>query len=580
MAALGRCCSHSNQCKKPAALSYLKPSSHHRYTDDSVPIRMASTLVADQSRSFDVLIIGAGIAGLACAAKLQKGASTARFAVLEARDRIGGRIAVTLKGSNRLDTGANWIHGIGEEGNWNPILEYVAPSRYRELKSAVNFRMREPILRPDGSARSSGHVLADGQASSGDLVIPPEISAEISPLLFQLMGSLHEQAAAMSHEEARDTTVLQGVLQDPAFREAFEKIPEQYRASVAGVPQVLEGMEAAPLSKASAETLEGSPGMSLLEYVTDGFDGDQVFLRDGYTSVIDKLAKDVVENGHVRLNTEVLRIHWDQDPIKVETNGDTYTARNVVCALPLGVLKHHVQPNTSSKQPFFSPELPQDKVEAISSLGYGTLDKIFMVYDTPWWTREPYRSILARGYTQWEADSENTETQEPDAFRGFTTELPGLLVDSDTTQPGPSGLFIINLHALTGFPVLSAFVSCANARRIEALSDDDGAAIVHRALADWLGGVEPPRPDAVHVTRWANDPFARGSYSHMITGRSERRHRADFETPLVSASGASLRFAGEHTSLENFATAHGALLSGQREADALLAAAGAATDTE
>lgn len=74
----------------------------------------------------------------------------------------------------------------------------------------------------------------------------------------------------------------------------------------------------------------------------------------------------------------------------------------------------------------------------------------------------------------------------------------------------------------------------------------------------------------MHVTRWAQDEFSRGSYSHMITGLSETRHRENFQIPVVSDSGSRMRFVGEHTSRNHFATVHGALLSGWREADDIL----------
>jgi monoamine oxidase len=58
----------------------------------------------------------------------------------------------------------------------------------------------------------------------------------------------------------------------------------------------------------------------------------------------------------------------------------------------------------------------------------------------------------------------------------------------------------------------------------------------------------------------------------MITGVSERKHREEFATPLKNERGAEVRFAGEHTSEDHFATAHGALMSGWREANVIAAA--------
>ena len=221
------------------------------------------------------------------------------------------------------------------------------------------------------------------------------------------------------------------------------------------------------------------------------------------------------------------------------------------------------------------PPLPQDKTEAITCLGFGTLDKIFLVYSKPWWTDEPYVTIIKKGISSHFMSEEPEEPPssppvEPDSFWGFTSELAGLSISPSEVHTGPRNLSLMNLHALTGYPVLSAFVSCANAIHIESLSHDAAGMLVHRALTDWLG-TEPPMPQYMRRTRWAQDEFSRGSYTHMITGLSKTKHREAFQKPLYrEPGGAELRFAGEHTSLNHFATVHGALISGWREADAIL----------
>ena len=71
----------------------------------------------DSNNSADVVIIGAGIAGLQCANHVKKSTSH-KILVLEARDRIGGRI-YTTKGygpkTNVIEHGAQFIHGCIDE---------------------------------------------------------------------------------------------------------------------------------------------------------------------------------------------------------------------------------------------------------------------------------------------------------------------------------------------------------------------------------------------------------------------------------------------------------------------------------
>jgi N1-acetylpolyamine oxidase len=563
-------------------------------------LRMASN-ISRTSSHHEVIVIGSGIAGLACANRLFRHQDSSqshpyttkdRLLVLEARDRIGGRInAVHMDGGIRLDTGANWIHGTGTDDEPNPLMRILPHKRYRQLQGTVLFQAqsgrphRKPS-EPDTKAGEDDWVEVDLAAETGVLesgeqnahVLPPVISGPILGAMWGMVGSLHEAAGAVSPSEGKETSMLQAIVHSDILREAYRNTPEQYHSTLAGLPQFVENMEAAPLVAQSAEHSEGQTGMGLLEFATEDFDGDQVFLQDGYTAIIENLAQDLFVAGLVRLGVEVKQIRWNENPITIETNVGTYTANQVVCSIPLGVLQHAQKQSLSGARPLFAPQLPSDKENAIANLGFGTLDKIFLVFDRPWWKEEPYRSTYRDGVVKRPLGSEGDEEgvsafnkdAPPDSFMGFTTELPGLAINRDgTTSSGPRTLNTINLHHLTGFPVLSTFVSCANASYIESLTDAQAAGIVHRALSEWFG-IEVPQPKAVHVTRWAGDPYSRGSYSHLITGRSEPKDREVFQQPIRNGNAGVLSFAGEHTSRNHFATAHGALLSGWREADALL----------
>lgn len=538
-------------------------------------------------KHFDTIIIGAGISGLACASKLHQhnlsnpDLPQRRICILEARDRIGGRIHSVYKNGCRLDAGANWIHGIGTKEKPNPLMEILPHKRYRALSGTVAFR---PTKAPEsldvslslrekdgwqhvaGNATSAQHSIEE----SGDLVIPSEHAGTIMGTVWETIESLHETAHTVPAAEANRTSMLSALLESDTFSNKFKELPSEYHAALSGMPQFLEPMEAAPLVAQSAEHPQDSPGFSLAEFAIDDFDGDQVFLQDGYIAIIEEIARPLIEAGIVHTTVEVNQIDWSKDPILLKTSTGTYAADNVVCTLPLGVLKKKSQ---DSEPAFFKPALPTEKAQAISSLGFGTLDKIFLVYGKPWWTEKPFSSILQKGFSRRRPFSEASTlvspepSSEPDSLAGFTHSLPGFSISPSGKEisTGPRLLSIINLNTLCGFPVLSAFISCANAAQIETLSDANAGTLIHTSLNTWFGR-ETPRPEAVHVTRWAQDPFSMGSYSHMVTGVSKVEHRGEFQVPV----GGRLRFAGEHTSRNHFATAHGALLSGYREAEALL----------
>jgi len=554
------------------ALKYCHPSSSRQLVH-----RRALKTPADMANHYNTIIIGAGISGLACAAKLydheifQK---HKRLLVLEARDRIGGRIESIHLGGNRLDTGANWIHGIGTEDEPNPLIGILPDKPYQELSRSISFSPSpvENGVGQDWVVVDANKSLSSPKEKKKDLVIPSNISSELFGFMWALIGSLHEFAAKISSEDGKHVSILEVIQNNQEFKSAFNEIPKEYHQILRALPQFVEGMEAGPLNASSAEHSADHPGMGILEYDIDEFDGEQVFLKDGYTPVVEEVAKKLLQKGQIKFGVEVKTINWDRQPLTIATSEGQYTSDRVICTIPLGVLQHHQRPSVPR---LFYPDLPPQKKEAIQSLGFGTLDKIFLVYTAPWWKTEPYQSILKKGITKirfpgGDDPEEAQKSTEPDTFWGFTDELPGIEVDVDgSAHPGIRGLFVVNLHSLSGFPVLSAFASCSNAVHIEGLSDSAASMIVHRALTKWLGQ-EPPLPDNVYVTRWASDRYSTGSYSHMIKGVSEKKHREEFQEPLRNEFGMEIRFAGEHTSRNHFATVHGALLSGWREADAVL----------
>ncbi|MGZ7246596.1 FAD-dependent oxidoreductase, partial [Streptococcus pyogenes] len=61
---------------------------------------------------FDTVVVGAGVAGVTAARLLTKAGR--RVVVLEARDRVGGRVWTDRSDGYVTDRGASWIHGIDD----------------------------------------------------------------------------------------------------------------------------------------------------------------------------------------------------------------------------------------------------------------------------------------------------------------------------------------------------------------------------------------------------------------------------------------------------------------------------------
>lgn len=221
-------------------------------------------------------------------------------------------------------------------------------------------------------------------------------------------------------------------------------------------------------------------------------------------------------------------VHSFQDCQKIGFSCDA-----VLCTVPLGILKKSIRSQEQNDPPgflkgtiHFYPPLPEDKIVAISSMGYGVLNKVILTYKTRFW--EVKRALF--GYI-------NEEIQRRGEFFLYWS-----LYDHPT------------LVVLLAGEAAIALEGCANEAVVEACQNK---------LKLIFGDIESP-VDSV-VTRWRRDVWSEGSYSSVAPGGSG----ADYDTlsmPLPDTEKPTVFFAGEHTIRNYPATVHGALLSGLREA--------------
>jgi monoamine oxidase len=248
--------------------------------------------------------------------------------------------------------------------------------------------------------------------------------------------------------------------------------------------------------------------LSLKYYLGEGeFGGGDFILPGGYQQLTQHLARGLT----VKLSTEVSKITHSDSGVRIDTTNGGFDADRVIVTIPLGVLK--------AGTIAFDPPLPDEKQAAIERLGFGLLDKVVLKFDQPFW---------------------------PDA------DVIGLVGNEQPVS------MLINGEIFADAPLLVGLRGGSEAREREALSDQD-------AVAQVVAALKAPNPSGSLVTRWAEDPFARGSYSFVAVGSSP-----DDMEALGEPVGERLLFAGEATNPEFFATVHGAYLSGVREADRIL----------
>ncbi len=117
-----------------------------------------------------------------------------------------------------------------------------------------------------------------------------------------------------------------------------------------------------------------------------------------------------------------------------------------------------------------------------------------------------------------------------------------------------------------GQPCIEGFFGGRFARQLEDAGDGAIAAAGIDEIASFLGNDIRRKLKPLRESRWAHDPYARGSYSHALPGHSDKR------AVLAAPVDGRLFFAGEATSPNFFSTAHGARDSGERAAREVLGA--------
>lgn len=296
----------------------------------------------------------------------------------------------------------------------------------------------------------------------------------------------------------------------------------------------LTAQEATDLRGQLYSDIEGDLGGSLSQLSLGSFDEDEEFavggdnsLTGGYSQVPNFLASGLnVRTGCVVSAITTPATAGSMATVTATCGGaaTTFTANAVLVTVPLGVLK------TGSIR--FSPSLPTAKQTAISRLGVGLLDKVIMQFPTRFW---------------------------PTGSNGpwFTNLLPS----------SPFGISFSALDAVApaGKFVLIGWQAADTGLAREQLSDAALTALVLDEAVRTFGLSARPTPTAVSITRWAADPFARGSYSFGKVGS----HYWVDRPALAAPAGLRLYFAGEATRTDFPATVHGAYLSGITAANAI-----------
>lgn len=250
---------------------------------------------------YDVLIVGAGVAGLQAGRFLAE--AGLRVAIVEARDRIGGRIwtqAVALDDSRLpmpLELGAEFVHGLPAE-TWSLIKQ----------AGLSTFEIDGPAYRFEGGRLMAANE--HGQQNAAECV---------------LEGMTHWMHKQPSGSDMSFVEYLTAQAVDPLA------------ARAAG--NYVEGFNAADQHRISVAALAKQ------QAAEDAISADRLFrLEAGYAAIPNFLAqKFIAAGGVLTLEAPVKRIAWKRGAVSVQTSrrgGDPlYRSNRAVITVPLGVLQ-------------------------------------------------------------------------------------------------------------------------------------------------------------------------------------------------------------------------------------------------
>jgi monoamine oxidase len=399
-----------------------------------------------------ICIVGAGFSGLAAAEAVQRAGHD--VVVLEARDRVGGRVwSQTLPNGAVIERGAEFI-----EHDQSEIIAIVERLGLRLAPMGMAYADREP------------------------------------------RGGRGVERAAMLTAAASIREALSGHRADPnesvtAFLDRIDLDPGAREAIVARIT-ITSTQPAATLSA----TVLGN-GASLLN-------SDESFrVAGGNQGVALELARRL--GSAVHLSTPAHAIAWTDDHVTVRAEGLEVEADRVVLAVPARL----------TRQMSFDPPLPVWKQTAIDGVAYGHAAKLAVPLREP---TEPSATLSV-----------------PDHFWTWTAK------GADGSVAPVASCFAGSAPALDGLRV-----TAGPQRWVERLG--------------WLRPDLVLAPEGAVLTTWDDDPWIGASYSSELVGQPHQSNE------LIRAVG-PLHFAGEHTAELHSATMDGALRSGRRAAEEIMA---------
>src|SRR5262245_9152317 len=300
----------------------------------------------------DVCVVGAGYAGLTAARRLTQAGKS--VVILEARDRIGGRIwTFHLPDGSPVDRGGGWV--ANRHDAILKLASEVAVSTYKTYDAGYHLLIAEAR-----TWRYRGLIPKINLATILTIVLA---QAKLDRMARRLPVEAPWTAERATEWDGRSVAwfLERSGIRTPVARDLFDS--------------VVRGLFCGDLNQVSFLNLlfliRASGGFSTLVSIKGGYQENLVV--GGAGSIARRVAEEL--GNAVRLNTPVRTIRQHADHVVVESAAITVSARRAVVAVP-PVLALEIA---------FDPVLPEDRLTLYRHSTAGPETKTLLVYDEPFW---------------------------------------------------------------------------------------------------------------------------------------------------------------------------------------------------
>jgi monoamine oxidase len=402
-----------------------------------------------------VVVVGAGIAGLTAAYYLQK--QGIEVELLEASNQAGGRIQTNRDFADfPIELGAEWMHG--EKTAFFKWMDQLGAQFYEDAsEEMVWFGGRLQYPKDDRQVRQWGYAVEE-----------------------------------LEDMEVDDISLWQWALDEGFSHEMRDVV--NHTANELGTSANRLGVKAY-----AAESRLWSAGE--LDFKFDG----------SFYDIINALLIKPLAN-ITRVNCPITDIRYGQSKIFLKTDDlRFFTADRVIVTVPLSILQ--------SGMIQFQPQLPIEKLEAISKIGIDAGMKVFLKFKSRFWADNTLGTHYAPSY-----------------------------LDAKFGKEGKD-------------EVLEAFIMGEKAELLSELEEDELIQLLLSELDQVYDGRASDGFISHYIINWRKSPFIQGAYSYSSIGMKDSR------SVLAQPLDQKLFFAGEACHLNgHHQTVHGAFESGYEQA--------------